>query len=186
MAEQADRRNLLTKGITALLILMFLSGIVFGAMNVLSAEGQYPPEADQGESLEPLPAGKEAVMAYLNRCLTLAAEEKAALDKTTVVSVPDESVSFGEGGKLAAETFLYAKDGILKKLEEQYPSGRAGYGEDFFNLLWNTGFDPLSIERVESKEEEDSYRFNVLFPAQNNPFEPDGFARWHFDTAGKL
>lgn len=183
MAEGTDRRNLLTKGITALLILMFLGGIVFGAMNVLSAEGQYPPEAAADQSLEPLPAGKEAVIAYLNRCLALAVEEKAALDKTTAVSVPDESVSFGEGGELATETFLYAKDGILSKIEEQYSSGRAGYGEDFYSLLWNTGFGPLLIESVESKEEEDSYRFKVLFPAQNNPFEPDGFTRRHFDIA---
>ena len=88
---------------------MFIGGIVFGAVDVLSAEGQMPPDAVYQESLTKLPKSEDEVIVYLNSCIDLAVTEKAKLDVNTEFSIGDDSISFGPNGDLLKKSFVFAK-----------------------------------------------------------------------------
>ncbi len=165
-----DRKNKLTKVLIALLAVMFTAGVVLGAVEVLSAEGQMPPEAPYVESRTELPGGKEDILTYLNSAIRFATAEKAKLDVSTDISIKDDSISFGENGDMLTKSFIYAKESILSNTLKRYPPVSIDFGEDFSADLWNLGFDGALIEKAESKEDGDNYTFEIMFPDESDPF----------------
>jgi len=175
-----DRRNLLTKLLMVFLVLMFLGGITLGAIEVLSAEGQEPPEANYQQSLTQRPESKEEIIQYLNYCVDYAKAEKTKLDINTELSIDDDSVSFGENGDMLKKSFIYAKDSLLDNLMKKYPESSFDFGRDYSEKLWNLKFDPVLIAGSESKEEADNYTFKILFPDEENPFGMIGVVNQSF------
>jgi len=169
-----DRKNVLTKALIVFLALMFIAGVAFGAVQVLSAEGQMPPEPPYVPGLTSLPLGGQDVCLYLDGLLNLAKAEKCALDTHTDVSIDDKSISFGEGGEIFVKSFIYAKDAITGAVTEQYPGSQGSFGEDFSPRLWNLSFGGPEIKSVESKEEGDRYLFHITCPDQEDPFAATG------------
>lgn len=169
-----DRKNALTKALIVLLALMFISGVAFGAVQVLSAEGQMPPEPPYVPGLTPLPQGKEAVGAYLVRLAASAKAEKCALDVRTEISFDEKSISFGEGGEIFVKSFVYAKDEIAAAVAARCPNAQGVFGEDFSPRLWNLSFGGGDMTAAESKEEGDLYLFHIAFPDQEDPFAATG------------
>ncbi len=178
-----DKKNTLTKILIVFLALMFTAGVVFGGIQVLSAEGQMPPEEVYKESRTELPKSKAEMIAYLNACIDFAITEKAKLDVKTEISIEDESISFGENGDMLAKSLIYAKESILGELSKQYPAASVDFGKDFSAELWNLQFEGALIERNESKEDGDKYAFKIMFANENNPFGMDGIVNKSFHMA---
>jgi len=153
---------------------MFISGVAFGAVQVLSAEGQMPPEEPYVPGLTSLPQGGQDVCLYLNGMLNLAKIEKCALDTHTEISIDEDSISFGEDGDLLVKSFVYAKDAIVDAVAARYPSAQGVFGEDFTPRLWNIRFGGPEIKSVESKEQEAEYVFKLAFSDVGEPFAAIG------------
>lgn len=171
-----------------LLVLMFLGGVSLGAGQVLSTEGQMPPEEKYKESLTKLPESKEEIIAYLNSAVDFAELDKAKLDVKTEISVEDDSISFGENGELFEKSFIYAKDSILSNISKKYSSGSVDFGKDFSAMLWNLDFNKVIIEKAESKEEGENYAFKIMFPNEDDPFSLNGIVndRFHMKDSEKV
>lgn len=178
-----DNKNLTTKALMTVLTLMFLGGIALGAVDLLSVEGQEPPEERYKQSLTQLPEGKEAVVQYLNTCVENAKTGQAKLDVSTKISVDDKSVSFGDNGELFQESFIYAKESLLENLLSRYPKKSVDFGQDFTGELWNLQFEPAVIDRTESKEDKEQYNFKIVFPDEANPFGMNGVVNESFHMA---
>lgn len=175
-----DKRNIFTKVLIVFLVLMFLGGIALGAVDVLSAEGQQPPETVRPASLSQLPKTEDEIIAYLNSCTYYAISEKAKLDISTKNSIDDDSISFGENDDLLKKSFIFAKESILSDITKQFSSVNIGFGGDFSGELWNLNFDTAAISRTESKEDGDNYIFKIIFPNEDNPFGMDGIVNKSF------
>lgn len=165
-----DRKDILTKALIAFLILVFIGGIVFGAMEVLSTEGQHPPEEPYTQSRTVRPEGKKDILAYLNTCVDRAASEQTKLEVSVSLSIDEDSVSFGDDGALLAQSFVYAQKGILEQLAARYPAITADFGETFENPLRPLIPAGDAINEAESSEEDDRYRFTLTFPDEGDPF----------------
>jgi hypothetical protein len=175
-----DKRNIFTKALIVLLALMFLSGVAFGAVSVLSAEGQMPPEEPYQESLSALPAEKDEIIKHLKGLVSLAATEKAKLDIKTEVAVDDDSISFGENGDMLVKAFQYAKASIINEVTGQYSQITVDFGSDFTGELWNLDFDTALIAETQGKEDGDNHLFNIVFLPEGNPFESAGIVSESF------
>lgn len=178
-----DRKDILTKALIAFLILVFIGGIVFGAMEVLSTEGQHPPEEPYKQSLSPRPESKEDILAYLNTCVDRAASEQAKLEVSVSLSIDKDSVSFGDNGALLAQSFIYAQSGILEQLAARYPASGADFGEAFENPLRPLIPAADAINEAESAEEDDRYRFTLTFPDESDPFAVNSAVKEGFRMA---
>lgn len=174
---------MLTKALIAFLILVFIGGIVFGAREVLSTEGQHPPEEPYKQSLSLRPENKEDILAYLNTCVDHAGSEQAKLEVSVSLSVDKDSVSFGDDGALLAQSFVYAQSGIFEQLAARYPARGADFGEAFENPLRPLSSAAAVINEVESTEEEDRYRFTLTFPDDNDPFAVNSAVKEGFRMA---
>lgn len=181
-----NRNNSLVKLLMAFLILMFLGGIAVGAVYVLSAEGQDPPDEVYRQSLTRRPESEEDIIAYLNTCVDYAKAEQTKLDVVTKLTMDDDDISFGENGEMLEESFVYIKQQILDYLENQCPKSTFNFGEDFSSELWGLPFtsdliaDAQSEEGKERKEGEEReirekrYSFSVTFPDEQDPFGMNG------------
>lgn len=178
-----DRKNLLTKLLMALLILMLLGGIALGVVHVLSMEGQEPPEPAYRQSLTQRPKGKEEIIDYLNSCVDYAIAEQAKLDVATDVLVDDDSISFGENGELLKKSFLYAKKPILDGVTKYYLDTTVDFGQDFTQELRNLRFAPDVIAGAHSEVDEDNYLIEISFPDEADPFGMNGLVNETFHMA---
>ena len=154
-------RSWIIRGVVIFLVLVFFGGLALGANDLLTREGQQPPEQELDATITDPPEGEEAIYAYMQAAIDMALAEKPkfAYDTTFEYAkdndyLDDIAFAFSDAG--SADTALneaWLKNavrlvalGAAEHLYDSYPSGETQYGEDFTQTLWNMPFDPAQLD----------------------------------------
>ena len=140
LEASAKARSWIMRGVVIFLILVFFGGLAWGANDLLSREGTFPPEAALDESITNPPEGAEAICAYIEGAIAMALEERPRFVMETNYSLDGDyldTIAFaGEGtAHLTAMAKLVAP-GISEQLHADSPKRETQYGEDFSAWLW--------------------------------------------------
>jgi len=147
-------RSWIVRGVVIFLVLVFFGGMVLGANDLLSREGQQPPDPVLDASITDPPEGSEAIYAYVQKAMDMALAEKPKFAWDTTFAYEKDNnyldeIEFTGGGHtdewLKNAVRLVAL-GAAERLYDNYPSGETQYGDDFARTLWNLPFDPAQLE----------------------------------------
>ena len=153
--EGSDKaRNWIVRGVVIFLVLVFLGGIVLGASDLVSREGQQPPEPTLDATITDPPESNEDIYAYLQAAMdmTLAEKPKLAYDTTFAYEKDNkylDEIEFTGGdhtGEWLKNAVRLVALGAAEHLYGSYPSGETQYGEDFTQILWDMPFDPAQLD----------------------------------------
>jgi len=154
-------RSWIIRGVVIFLVLVFLGGLALGANDLLTREGQQPPEPVLDATITDPPEGEGAIYTYMQAAIDMALAEKPkfACDTTFEYAkdnnyLDDIAFAFADAG--SADTALdeaWLKNavrlvalGAAEHLYDNYPSGETQYGEDFAQMLWNMPFDSAQLD----------------------------------------
>ncbi len=167
--ENKRRKKFIFAAVTAVLILFFAAGTVFGGMYILRYEGTQ--ELPAREIAYPaLPADEAAV--YESYLALLADTKSFAGTKTDVsfdVSIPEDSILVnGQTAQQLIVYLLHIRSSVQDKLSACYDDQRhtGAYGEDFSPVVQPLHFgenDFASAEAVVNEENENDLRYVFTF-----------------------
>ncbi len=138
MAEKKfDKQKLFAALVTVILIFFFVGGFLIGLDRVRSMEGTFPPN-DIKEGISPAPETAEDAVAYLNKAVKKALDEKPRLSSDDNFSVDSDSVTT-DGSDTFKATLLFAQDGFRKHIssveDTEGKLTQVNFGEDISALL---------------------------------------------------
>lgn len=162
------RKKVIFAAVTAVLILFFVAGTVFGGMYILSYEGTQPLPQEE-VSYPVLLTEPTAVHEHLLQLITQSKDYKSTkADVSVSVSVPEDSILLtGDKAQSSLAYLLYVRPSAEELLracyEEQCVTG--SYGTDFSDLLSFADFETreASVEAVVHAENENDLRYVFTF-----------------------
>jgi len=128
-----DYKKILPKAIVVLLCAFLVGGIVWGIDSVLRMEGTLKPYSAAG-SLSAYPAGRAAVIDYINSAIEKAVAEKPELVSSVSCDINKESLSTGKQA-LVLSAAEYVSSEIGNRLEDSTGLISSDYGEDISKKL---------------------------------------------------
>ena len=149
-----DRKNLFTRLLILLLTLMFFGGVILGIVNLLSSEGQEPPEETAQQSANPLPGEPQEILAYISRLSERASHENAGLKKCYEISIDD-------GFEVKSMVFAYDAAKVDEAIAETSKmkgifhvrvwlnEGRLKVGEDIMYVLIGGDIRPHVVDALQ-------------------------------------
>jgi len=139
LEASAKARGWIMRGVVIFLILVFCGGLAWGANDLLSREGKFPPQAEPDETITNPPEGAQAICAYIEQAIAMALEERPRFVMETNYSLDGDyldTIAFaGEAAHLTAMAKLVAP-GVTEQLHESSPKQETQYGDDFSAWLW--------------------------------------------------
>ena len=147
-------RSWIVRSVIIFLVLVFFGGMALGASDLLTREGQQPPEPVLDASITDPPEGSEAIYAYVQKAMDMALAEKPKFFYDTTFAYEKDNkyldeIAFTGGGQtdewLKNAVQLVAL-GAAEQIYNCYPSGETQYGDDFSQRLWNLPFEPAQLE----------------------------------------
>lgn len=167
------RKKVIMVCVTAVLILFFLSGTLFGAIHLLNYEGTetLPEEITE---YPPLPVGEKEILESLNLLINdTKMYNGVKLDISFSVTVDDESIVLSGNKADISKVYLdYVKDSAMGILSDCYSGERHDgvYGEDFSDFLFDTDFseDDADISVSVPEENENDLKYTVSFPVETD------------------
>lgn len=148
MAEKKfDKQKLFTAVVTGILIFFFIGGFWIGLDRVRSMEGTFPPN-DIKEGLSPAPETAEEAVAFLNKIIEKALNEKPKLSSEDKFSVDSDSLET-DGTDTLKATLLFAMDGFEDHISSvEDTEGKltsVNFGEDISALLRVPSLENLTV-----------------------------------------
>ncbi|NLP47868.1 MAG: hypothetical protein GX345_02875 [Clostridiales bacterium] len=174
-----DRKNLFTRLLILLLTLMFFGGVILGIVNLLSSEGQEPPEETAQQSANPLPGEPQEILAYISRLSERASHENAGLKKCYEISIDDGFEV--KNDQALAGALGYVKEELVNSLAEKYEDEEFAFGQNFQAALLGLDFPPQSVLDFESQESGKNYELSLSFLTDRNNSLLEGLEEG-FDT----
>lgn len=147
MAEKKfDKQKLFSAAVSVILVIFFIGGFWIGLDRVRSMEGTFPPN-DIKEGITPAPETAEDAVAYLNKVISKALEEKPMLSSDDNFSVNSDSI-ITDGSDTFKSTLLFVKDGFRSHISSaEDTEGKitaVNFGEDISELLRVPALDGLA------------------------------------------
>lgn len=132
MKKEFDKGKLVTVGIIAFLIIVFVVGFTYGLNKVLAMEGAFPPVLNEQSKSEPAKSSAEALK-YLDSALNYAIKEKPALSIDETFGIKDgdgESINV-TGSEELKNTVIFLKGDVENILEDKFED----YSSDYFTAI---------------------------------------------------
>lgn len=180
--ENKRRKKVIFAVVTAVLILFFVAGTVFGGVYILSYEGTQA--LPQEETVWPdMLTEPTAIHEHLQQLITATKDYKSTkADVSVAVSIPEESILLtGEKAENSLAYLLQIRSSAQDLLSACYEDQRAtgSYGSDFADLLSFADFkteDALSVQAVVNEENENDLRYVFSFAGCNYEDREQGAA----------
>ena len=128
MKKKADNSTLLTAGVIAILIVIFVVGFIWGLNNVLAMEGQYPPVVNE-EGITPVPDSAEDALKLLNLSLDKAIAEKPKTETSSGFGIDGDTIKT-EGSDQFKASLDYIKDNVCSYLEDSVDKPSSDFFKD--------------------------------------------------------
>ena len=149
-------RSWIIRSVVIFLVLVFFGGLALGANDLLTREGQQPPEPELDATITDPPEGNEAVFAYLQAAIDMALAEKPKFAYDTTFEYAKDNnylddIEFdfsGGGAEWLKDAVRLVALGAAEHLYDNYPSGETQYGEDFARKLWGMPFEPAQLDNA--------------------------------------
>ncbi len=185
LESNKKRKKLIFAAVTAVLILFFVFGTVFGGMYILSYEGtEALPEAPK--DYMPLPSDETGT---LNTFISLTEKTKnydgTKLDISFDVNIPDDSIVIsGDTAENIKPLFSHIKPSVVSLISGFYDSQRVRgeYGTDFSELLYSTDFDENDVEAESVFNVETDKNIKFVFTFDETSFTENGKLSEIFST----
>ncbi|MDR1465541.1 MAG: Ig-like domain-containing protein [Oscillospiraceae bacterium] len=165
-SEKSDKKRLwFMRSVVIFLIMIFIGGIVLGAVSILNDEGQQDPDipADAGAP----PATAEEIIAYVQAAAAIAKQAKPRLTVDTVFYFDNDdgrsyldTLKF-DGGQsdLLTKTAKFLAQSIEDQLHTSAPMQEIDFGKDYGSVLWAMNVTPEAL--AETKVEYVFYRCRI-------------------------
>ena len=167
-ANEAKKKRIFG-AVTAVLILLFLGGILLGIQNVLLAEGTEAIPAPAPEMQTEQPETPQDIVGYYQSLLEDAAQAgedgRVKLNVSTALSVDEDGMTFTPADDALREVLCYADDDVLAGMRDIYPDEDFGFGKDFSARLPSSfTAEDLLQAKCETEEETGMRTLRFTFP----------------------
>lgn len=143
MKKKTDSSTLLTAGVIAILIIIFVVGFIWGLNNVLAMEGQYPPTVNT-EGLTPAPDSADAALALLNKSLDMAVAEMPKTETSSSFDIDGDSIQT-DGSDQFKASLDYIKDNVDSYIEESVDKPAADFYKDNSKIIVYPDFSAADV-----------------------------------------
>ena len=160
------RKKLILFSVTAILIIFFVIGTVFGGIHVLSYEGTMALPVEQPE-YTPLPQSEDKIISEFNSLL--ADTENFAgvkLDVSYSVDISDDSIVLsGDKADVSRILIDHVKSSAVALLRNCYTDENYSgtYGEDFSEYLFDNDFTTADAVITSKVNEDDNNKAQFIF-----------------------
>lgn len=139
--------------IVALLILIFLGGMVYGAINILSKEGTYDPQSATPKTVVVKNTSKEEQLSEFSQSLEKTRDfNKVKLSVYTEIEIPDDSIEVsGEESDKFSAFLKYIKPKAIESLKNGYGSFDGKFGEDWSSHIVHSVLESNNVLKSEEK-----------------------------------
>lgn len=152
--ENDEKKKKLTFGlIIALLIAIFLGGMVIGLQNILNQEGTYDPASAEIKKVEVISAEKGKVLSDFSASLEKTRDfNSVKLSVNTNVDIPDDSIIVSGSESEEIKLFIkHIKPKVLEAVKEFYGSYDGKFGVDWSEHIIHSDLTPAEVVSAEEK-----------------------------------
>lgn len=178
--EQSEKkRKLIVRIVVVLLILIFLSGMVYGAVGILNEEKEPEPP------FSAVPESDAGAVEYYSQMLSMLGDGmRTKLSVDTWLEIPEESVS-AEDNPALTSAILYVRTQMLDKLKSFYGEYSTSYGEEYSEKILPGDFTVNDLSAIEYKENDDGNKtlLGFTFKDEDYPCPADSVIAKCFDMS---
>lgn len=172
-----NRKKIIIAAVTAVLILFFAGGTVFGGIHILSYEGTGTLPEKETDYPE-IPADNEDILSSFDSLIKDTMNFNGIkLDVSFSVSLADDTVEIeGDNAENVKAALEHIKSSVISLLSSEYESQRYSgkYGEDFSDMLLRTDLLKENVEIKAFAEEENQNNLKYVFTFDESSFgNPD-------------
>lgn len=182
LEQNEKKKKTIITSVIAFLIIIFASGIIWGAKRVLQMQGTQEPITAPAASLTEIPKSVQGKIDYLEKIIINTRDSsKTSLSVSTELNIPDESIKTQPDSEGLISVAKYIKNDIISEISRNYPGKSFEFGEDFSGILLPVTFTPndiLSADCIQGGTNEDGLPVDedfyfLSFKFKESSYPPD-------------